>query len=305
MNIHGSARTSPYSRALLVTRVREEGQSAAHASAQAGVSERTGYKWLARARLGPEALHDRSSRPATTPTKTSPEREELISRLRDCRKTGAQIAADLRMPRSTVASVLKRLGKSRLPPLEEPPPVVRYEWAEPGDMLHIDVKKLARFKKPGHRVTGIRQGQAKGVGWEYVYVCVDDASRVAYVEVLADERGPTAAGFLRRAVAWYRTRGVIVLRAMTDNGCNFKKVFGAACVKLGIKHIKTRPYTPRTNGKAERFIQTMLREWAYARSYRSSARRRAALEPWLRYYNHRRSHGSLGTTPYARLRSAA
>jgi len=289
-----------------VRRVRVEGQTVAQVAAQVGISVRTGYKWLARARCeGESGLADRSSRPLRMPRRTPRELEQLIRELREFRKTGAQIAAALGIPRTTVANVLKRLGLSRLPPAEPAPKIVRYEWPEPGDMVHIDVKKLARFSRPGHRVTGDRSHQPRGKGWEFVFVCVDDASRVAYVEVLSQERGPVAAGFLRRATAWFAARGVTIRRVLTDNGCCFKRVFTQACIGLGAKHLRTKPYTPRTNGKAERFIQTMLREWAYARTYRNSTRRRQALPAWLRYYNLHRAHGSLGTTPIARLRRAA
>jgi transposase InsO family protein len=306
MNTHRSARTNQFSRALLVRRVRQEGEAVAKAAAQAGVSVRTAYKWLARARReGDAGLADRSSRPFRMPLRTPRELEQVIRELRRYRKTGAQIAAALGLPRTTVANVLKRLGLSRLPPVEPAPKVIRYEWPEPGDMVHLDVKKLARFSRPGHRMTGDRSHETRGAGWEFVFVCVDDASRVAYVEVLPRERGPVAAGFLRRAAAWYAARGVTIRRVLTDNGCCFKHIFTQACIALGARHMRTRPYTPRTNGKAERFIQTMLREWAYARSYRSSARRREALPAWLRYYNLHRAHGSLGSTPIARLRRAA
>jgi len=278
----------------------------AKAAAQAGVSVRTAYKWLARARQeGDAGLADRSSRPFRIPGRTPRELEPVIRELRGYRKTGAQIAAALGLPRTTVANVLKRLGLSRLPPVEPVPKVVRYEWPEPGDMVHLDVKRLARFSRPGHRVTGDRSHESRGAGWEFVFVCVDDASRVAYVEVLPRERGPVAAGFLRRAAAWFAARGVTIRRVLTDNGCCFKRIFTQACIALGARHMRTRPYTPRTNGKAERFIQTMLREWAYVRSYRSSLRRREALPAWLRYYNLHRAHGSLGSTPIARLRRAA
>jgi transposase InsO family protein len=306
MNTHRSARTNQFSRALLVRRVNQEGLSIAEAADQAGISVRTAYKWLARARQeGEPGLADRSSRPFRMPRRTPRELERLIGELRGHRKTGAQIAEALGIPRTTAANVLKRLGLSKLPPVEPAPKIVRYEWPEPGDMVHLDVKKLARFTRPGHRVTGDRTSQPRGKGWEFVFVCVDDASRVAYVEVLPRERGPIAAGFLRRAAAWFAVRGVTIRRCLTDNGCCFKRVFTQTCIALGARHLKTKPYTPRTNGKAERFIQTMLREWAYARSYRSSALRRTALPGWLRYYNQHRAHGSLGTTPITRLRSAA
>jgi transposase InsO family protein len=239
------------------------------------------------------------------PTKTPADWEQLIRQLRESRKTGAQIAAALKLPRSTVARVLGRLGLSRLPPLEPPPPIQRYEWPDPGDLLHIDIKKLARFRKPGHRVTNDRTDNNRKVGWELVYVCIDDATRVAYVEVLPDEKNVSSVAFLQRAVAWFSAQGIKTRRVMTDNGTCFKNAFSAVCSALGARHIKTRPYTPRTNGKAERFIQTMLREWAYVRPYRSSDFRNAVLSRWLLFYNRQRLHGSLGMTPLDRLRSAA
>ncbi len=204
------------------------------------------------------------------------------------------------MARSTVYDVLKRNGLSRLKALDPPEPVVRYQWQRPGELLHIDVKKLGCIGRPGHRVNGDRTTRVRGIGWEFVHVCVDDASRLAYVEVLPDERGPSCAGFLRRAIAWYERHGVRVERVMTDNGAAYKSpkgLFGQLCIALGIKHIKTKAYRPQTNGKAERFIQTMLREWAYAVSYESSRRRTSVLPKWLRYYNRARPHGSLGGDP--------
>jgi transposase InsO family protein len=221
--------------------------------------------------------------------------------------TAKAIAARLKIPRSTVARVLSRAGLGRLKYLDPPTAFTRYEWKRPGDLLHVDVKKLGRFQAAGHRVTGVRNRRSRGMGWEFVHVCVDDFTRLAYVEVLEDEKAVTTIGFMRRAIAWFAEHGVQVRRVMTDNGSNFvSKVFRAELVRSGLKHIRTRPYTPRTNGKAERFIQTMLREWAYARPFTSSARRRAALSPWVRRYNERRPHGGIGDAPpITRLLEAA
>jgi transposase InsO family protein len=223
--------------------------------------------------------------------------------------TGEQIAKDLRIPRSTVARVLNRAGLGRVKYLEPPIPLVRYEWDRPGDLIHLDVKKLGRFNRVGHRITRDRTGQSRtrGVGWEFVHVSVDDHSRLAYVEVVEDEKGPTTVAFLKRALALCADHGVKVARVMTDNGTNYRSlVFRAAMAKLRLKHLRTKPYTPRTNGKAERFIQTMLREWAYARPYAHSAYTKLALPAWVRRYNERCPHGSLGgVPPITRLKEAA
>lgn len=223
--------------------------------------------------------------------------------------TGALIAKRLKLPRSTVARVLKRHGLERLKFLEPPVPARRYEKRRPGELLHLDVKKLGRFRQVGHRITGHYAGMHRSlkVGWEFVHVCIDDFSRLAYVEILEDEKGPTTVGFLKRALAWFAAHGVRAQRVMTDNGTNYRShVFRNALVRLGLGHTRTKPYTPRTNGKAERFIQTMLREWAYVRPYATSGRRRAALAPWLRRYNERRPHGGIGgTPPITRLQEAA
>jgi transposase InsO family protein len=310
MNIHSSARTSPAGRGLLVRRITELGWTVREAAEAAGVSARTAYKWLARFDDDGEAgLLDRSSRPNRSPTRIAPGWQDLVLQLRRSRMTGAQIAKALKIPRSTVARVLKRLGLERLKYLDPPPPVRRYEKDRPGELIHLDVKKLGRIKGIGHRITGRFVGVNRncGIGWEFVHVCVDDFTRLAYVEVLEDETGPTTVGFLRRALAWFREHGVTVERVMTDNGTNYRShAFRGALVRLGLKHLRTRPYTPRTNGKAERFIQTMLREWAYVRPYTSSARRRVALAPWLRRYNERRPHGAIGgAPPITRLKEAA
>jgi transposase InsO family protein len=310
MNIHSSARFTPVGRALLVRRVTQESWPVGDAAEAAGVSPRTAYKWLSRFEVeGPGGLLDRSSRPRSSPTQISAEWQKLVVEFRRLRMTGAAIARKLRIPRSTVARILKRHGLERLAKLDQPVPVQRYEKTRPGELIHLDIKKLGRVKGIGHRITGDRTGQTRnrGVGWEFVHVCIDDFTRLAYVEVLEDETGITAAAFLRRAAAWFASQGVTVERVMTDNGSGYvSKVFAAAVVELRARHLRTRPYTPRTNGKAERFIQTLMREWAYARPFTSSYRRRAALPSWLRRYNERRPHAGIGgASPITRLRSAA
>jgi len=305
MKLHGNACTCPRSRQLLVRRVLEQEWSASAAAEAAGCSERTVYKWIARYRVEGEAgLADRSSAPHEVPRRTPEERVAAIAALRRLRMTAATIAWLLSMPESTVSSVLAGIGLGRLSRLELPEPPNRYERRCAGELLHIDVKKLGRIISVGHRVSGDRRGQAKGkAGWEYVHVCVDDATRLAYVEVLADETGQTSAGFLRRAVAFYERHGVRVERVMTDNGSGYRSLLHAlACRALGLRHLRTRPYRPRTNGKAERFIRTMLGGWAYGAIYGTSAERTRALPGWLDHYNRRRPHGSLNRqTPLQRL----
>lgn len=309
MKLHGNARTCPHSRLLIVRRVELERWSLACAAEAAGVSERTAAKWLGRYRReGEVGLRDRSSAPRRVPGRTPPERIRAIELLRRLLMTAAEIAEALRMPLSTVSAILKRLGlgkRSRLAPAE---PANRYERSRPGELLHLDVKKLGRIARPGHRVTGRISGQGRQQrafkrGWEYVHVCVDDASRIALAEIASDERGEAAAAFLRRIVAELRARGISVEQVMSDNGsCYRSRAFAAACAELGLRHLRTRPYRPRTNGKAERFIQTLINRWAYGRIYTNSEERAAALQPWLDFYNQRRPHGSLGhQTPAARL----
>lgn len=307
MRLHGNARTCPKSRKLLCERVRLEGWAVGQAAQAAGVTERTGFKWLARYdREGEAGLMDRSSRPHVTPVAVPEDRISAIAGLRRLRMTGDQIAQALSMPVSTVATVLRRLGIGRLRDLEPEEPPNRYERRHPGELIHIDVKKLGRFRSPGHRVHGDRSRRSRGSGWEYVHVCVDDATRVAYVEVLGDEKAITSVGFLRRALAFYRSLGVEVQRVMTDNGAPYVSfAHAAACRALGVRHIRTRPYRPRTNGKAERFIRTMLNECLYAAVYQSSEQRRKALQAWVERYNERRPHGSLGNqAPMTRLRQS-
>ena len=287
------------------------------AAEAAGVSMRTAGKWVRRYRAeGESGLLDRSSTPELVANATPEDRVQAIAALRRLRLTGPEIAELLEMATSTVSAVLKRIGLGKLSGLEPTEPIRRYEKQRPGELIHIDVKKLGRIGPhgAGHRITGRKGRRTKTkrdaagidrrqVGWECVHVCVDDCTRLAYVEVLADERATTAIGFLRRAVAFYRSHGVRVERVMTDNGSAYRSsVHALACRRLELKHIRTRPYRPQTNGKAERFIRTMLREWAYAAVYGSSADRAAALSGWIERYNFRRRHGALGhRPPIARL----
>jgi transposase InsO family protein len=308
MRLHANARTCPKSRRLLVERI-EGGWSVMEAAAAAGITDRTARRWLRRWREeGPGGLLDRSSAPHRIPHKTPPARVAEIVRLRRLRMTAAGIAVALGMALSTVSAVLRRVGLGKRSRLEPPEPANRYERRRPGELIHIDVKKLGRILKPGHRVTGKRinarntytpDGRRIGdAGWESVHVCVDDHSRLAYAEVLTDEKAISAAGFLRRAVAFFATHGVKVERVMTDNGSPYRSQLHAqACRELGLRHLRTQPYRPRTNGKAERFIQTLLREWAYARLFHTSTERTAALQPWLNHYNYTRPHGALGHKP--------
>jgi transposase InsO family protein len=297
----------------MVLRVVEDGWSVRAAAAAAETSSRTCGKWVARYRAERECgLLDRSSAAREIPHRTAPERERLIAQLRRLRMTAAEIAFVLGMPASTVSAVLTRIGLGKLSRLEPPESPNRYERARAGELIHIDVKKLGRIRGAGHRVTGNRASQRKtrhegkrtGVaGWEFVHVCIDDATRLAYIEVLADEKATTAVAFLARAIAFYRRHGIHVERLMTDNGSAYRSnVHALACRLHGIRHLRTRPYRPRTNGKAERFIRTLLAGWAYGPIYGSSRERTQALDGWLWTYNHRRPHGALShKTPIARL----
>lgn len=250
-------------------------------------------------------MTDRSSRPASSPRRTA---EALVARivgLRRQRLTGKHIAMQTGVSPATVSRVLRRAGLSRMKDIEPAEPVVRYEYGEPGGLIHLDIKRLGRFQRVGHRITGDRTGQSssRGVGWEYVHVCIDDASRIAFTDIFPDEKAVSSIAFLKAAVAYYKHLGVTVTRVMTDNGsCYIAKEFAKACRALGLKHIRTRPYTPKTNGKAERFIQTALREWAYARAYPSSEHRKTHLPEWTHMYNWHRPHGGLKSqTPISRL----
>jgi transposase InsO family protein len=311
MKLHANAPLGPKGRATMVRRVLEEGVALTEAAEAAGVSARTARKWVGRYRAqGDAGLLDRSSAPGRVHNATPTERVEVIAALRRLRMTGPQIAELLAMPTSTVSAVLTRVGLGRLSRLDPPEPVRRYERSRPGELIHVDVKKLGRIgpNGPGYRVTGRRRTNPKAtdaagrrrrqVGWERVHVCVDDATRLAYAEVLPDEKATTAIGFLRRATAFYRSHGITVERLMTDNGPAYVSTAHAiACRALGVRHLRTRPRRPQTNGKAERFIRTMLGEWAYAAVYGSSPERAAALSGWLERYNFSRRHGALGHRP--------
>jgi transposase InsO family protein len=294
---------------LVVDRVGREGWTLRAAAEAAGVSVRTVSKWRRRYREeGEQGLLDRCSAPSLVPSRTCEQRIALIAGLRRLRMTAAEIAEVLVMPVSTVSGILTRVGLGRLSRLEPAEPANRYEKQRPGELVHVDVKKLGKIARPGHRVTGrvVAGGhhrRAYDLGWEYVHVCVDDATRLVYVEVLADEKAVTAVGFLRRAVAHFAAFGIQVERVMTDNGPAYRATIHAlACKALQIKHLRTRPYRPRTNGKAERFIRTLLAGWAYGAIYRDSHERRAALPGWLDYYTRQRPHRSLGRqTPLERL----
>jgi transposase InsO family protein len=296
MNVHKNARLTPAGRALLARRV-SQGWTAKAAAEAAGVSVRTARKWIDRHRRGGERRHhDRSSAPRRCPRRTAPQQVAQVEQLRRQRMTGPAIARALGMARSTVGAILRRLGLGKLKALEPKPAVVRYERSAPGEMIHLDIKKLGRFDVAGHRITGDRQaGRSYRAGWDFLHVCVDDASRLAYTEILPSERKEDTTAFLERALAWLNRHGVSVERVMTDNGSAYRsKLFRQALDRAGARHVRTRPYTPRTNGKAERFIQTTLREWAYARPYASSAERTQAIGPWTDAYNLTRPHAGIG-----------
>jgi len=304
MNVHKNARLTPLGRAVMISRI-EEGWSVRRAAEASGVSRRTAYRWLGRHRRGGERrLHDRSSAPRRCPRKVADDRLAEIERLRRQRLTGPQIAARLGMARSTVGLILRRLGLGKLKQLEPKPAVIRYERSRPGEMIHLDIKKLGRFEVAGHRVTGDRRlGSSRGAGFDFLHVCVDDASRLAYTEILPSEGQHDTTAFLERAIAWLGRHGVAVERVMTDNGSAYRsRLFAKALRRAGLRHVRTRPYTPRTNGKAERFIQTSLREWAYGRAYLSSDERARAVGPWTDRYNLARPHSGIGgITPWQRV----
>ena len=299
MDIHQNARTTPASRAELVARVLDDQLPVSLVAAAAGVCPRTVRKWVARYQAeGPAGLSDRSSRPARQPRATPVRIVARITALRLQRQPGIQIARAVGVSPATVSRILRRAGLHRLDALEPAPPVRRYEREHPGELLHLDIKKLPRFQQPGHRVTGNRRQCTPGAGWDYVHVCIDDHSRVGFAQIYPDETDATVTVFLRAAVAYVRDLGVHVTGVMTDNGGGYRsRVFQQCCARLGLRHLYTRPYTPRTNGKAERFIQTALREWAYARAYRTSRQRATRLTPWLHRYNWHRPHGSLNHQP--------
>jgi transposase InsO family protein len=309
MNIHKNARLTPSGRERIVRQV-ESGQAPKAVAEAAGVCPRTVRKWMDRYRReGLAGLQDRSSRPRRLHRPTAAAIVEQVERLRRQRYPGKQIAAELAISPATVSRILRRLGLNKLSALEPAEPVRRYEREHPGELIHIDIKKLGRIDGVGHRITGDRRGQSnrrargEGLGWEFVHVCIDDASRVAFVQVMPDEKQQSATAFLKAAVAYYEGLGVKVARVMTDNGSCYKSfAFRDTCGELGLRHIRTRSYRPQTNGKAERFIQTALREWAYAKAYTHSDGRTAELPIWLHRYNWHRPHGSLkARTPISRL----
>jgi transposase InsO family protein len=305
MDIHKNARTTPHSRMLMMQRLTSGWTAMAVAEAH-GVTLRTVRKWQTRFRdAGLAGLADRTSRPQRSPTRLSAEDEAAIIGLRRQRMTGPAIARQLGRPVSTVGVVLRRHGLGRLDALDAKPPIRRYQREHPGELIHIDTKKLGRIDGIGHRITGHHAGMVRnrGIGWDHLHVAIDDASRLAYTELLPDDRKNSAVAFLSRAVAWFGRHGVAVERIMTDNGSAYRSHdFRHAIDAAGLRHLRTRPYTPRTNGKAERFIQSSLREWAYAQPYQSSAERTAAMQPWITHYNHARPHAALGgKSPLSRL----
>ena len=304
MNVHKNARLTPRGREWIINQV-ASGQTPKAVSEAVGVCPRTVRKWVARYRAeGESGLKDRSSRPHRLYRPTPQPVIERVETLRRQRITAKTIAAELGVSPATVSRILRRLGLNRISALEPAQPIRRYEREHPGELIHIDIKKLGKIDGIGHRITGDRRGQSnrrsrgQGLGWEFVHVCIDDASRIAFVQVMKDEKKRSAVAFLKAAVAYYASLGVKVQRVMTDNGsCYVSFAFARACRRLGLKHIRTKPYTPKTNGKAERFIQTTLREWAYAQAYHHSDQRTAELPRWLHRYNWHRPHGSIGDKP--------
>lgn len=299
MNVHQNARLTPLGRERLVGLIRS-GVSFAAAGRTCGCSPKTAAKWWWRFKAeGPDGLHDRCSRPHSVRNPTSAAVSAQIIALRRQRLTGAHIAAKTGVSPATVSRVLRRAGLSRMRDLEPAEPVRRYEREAPGDLVHLDIKRLGKFNKTGKRITGDpKQGKSAGAGWEFVHVCIDDHSRLSFTQIHADERGPSAVKHLKAAVAWYASMGITARRVMTDNGaCYISHAFKTACAELGLRHIRTKPYTPKTNGKAERFIQTALREWAYARAYDTSDQRGADLRRWTHLYNWHRPHSAIGSKP--------
>jgi len=310
MNIHKNARLTPLRREEMARRVVAGQLTQAQAAVCYGVSAKIVARWVRRFKQdGPEGMMDRSSRPHRLVNATPQPVVERIIALRRQRLTGKHIARETGVSPATVSRVLKRAGLSRLKDLDPAEPVRRYEHADPGDMIHLDIKKLGKFNRVGHRITGDRHRQSNqrtngtAPGWEFVHVAIDDHSRLSFAQIHADEKAVSAVAHLKAAVAWYQRLGIRVARVMTDNGsCHKSYAFAAACKELGLKHIRTKPYTPRTNGKAERFIQTALREWAYARAYETSDQRAAELPIWNHMYNWHRPHGGIkDKTPISRL----
>jgi transposase InsO family protein len=306
MDTHKNARLTPKGREEMVRAVVDYGLSQAATARRFNTTPKTVGKWVERFRAeGVDGLQDRSSRPLSSPGQTPLATCAGVETLRRQRYTGKQIAAEFSISPATVSRILHRLGLNRLSSLEPAEPMRRYERDKPGEMIHIDIKKLGRFNQIGHRITGDRRGQSnsRGVGWEYVHVAVDDHSRIAFAKIMPSEKKRSATTFLKAAIAYYEGLGVKVERVMTDNGSCYKSfAFRRTCKRLGLKHIRTKPYTPKTNGKAERFIQTSLREWAYAQAYQNSTERRAELMPWLHRYNWHRPHTGIGDrVPISRL----
>jgi transposase InsO family protein len=307
MDTHKNARLTPKGRVQMVQSVVDGGLSCAAAARKYNTTPKTVTKWVKRFRAeGVDGLRDRSSRPLSSDSQIPQATCDAVEVLRRQRYTGKQIARELGISPATVSRILRRRGLNKLSALEPAEPVRRYEREKAGELIHLDIKKLGRIGSVGHRITGRQPGvinRHHGIGWEFVHVCIDDASRVAFVQVMADQRKESAGAFLQAAVAYYAKLGVRVERVMTDNGsCYRSEAFRAACTRLGLRQIFTRPYTPRTNGKAERFIQTALREWAYARAYHNSDQRSAELVTWLHRYNWHRPHGSLkANAPISRL----
>ena len=299
MDYHHHARLTIYRREELARNVLEGRLSLKEAAAEFKLSRQSAAKWVRRFRAeGQSGLRDRSSRPRRSPRSTTAERSAQVERLRRERWTGSRIAQATGLSRATVSRILTRRKLNKIRMLEPALPIVRYEHPAPGDLLHIDIKKLARIHKPGHRLTGNPQDETRGAGWEFLYVAIDDHSRIAFTALLPDEKATSSSAFLRQAVAYFAHLGIRTRRVMTDNGpCFCSLLFAQACRDLALKHIRTRIYTPRTNGKAERFIQTAIREWAYARLYQNSAERLRHLAPWIHQYNWHRPHTSLNQKP--------
>ncbi len=299
MDYHKNARTTVWSREQMAKRVIEQGGTLAAAAAAANVSAGTARKWVRRYQeLGAAGLADRTCRPHRLHRPTPPEQAELVESLRRQRWTGVRIAQQTGLSRATVSRILRRRKLSRMRDLEPRHPVQRYEHLRPGDMLHLDIKKLGRIAKPGHRVTGNLADRTRRVGWEYVHVAIDDHSRIAFSAIFPDEKAHSTVAFLNQTQAYYQRFGIAFKTVLTDNGPAYRsRAFAAACRALGLRHRFTRPYTPRTNGKAERFIRTALEEWAYARTYQHSKQRQDALMPWLHEYNWHRPHTSLNHNP--------
>ena len=299
MNTHKNARLTYLRRLEMVQDITERGLSASEAAAKHGVSAATARKWHGRYLAGgAQQLLDKSSRPARSPRAIDPRVAATIVELRRKLFLQATIASYMGVSKATVSRVLRRAGLSRLSDLRPDEPVQRYEREMPGELLHIDIKKLGRFDKVGHRITGDRTQRARNVGWEYVFVAVDDHSRIAFTKTYPDEKQASAVDFVRQATRYFDALHVPIQRVLTDNGPAFHSAaFGAACLELGIAQKFTRAYRPQTNGKAERFIQSALREWAYGRPYENSEQRRQALPVWNHFYNWHRLHHGIGCLP--------